>query len=103
MPTTLSQLHSMGSAGMLTDLYQLTMAYGYWKLGRQDRDAVFHVAYRKNPFEGGFGVACGLEYAIDYLQQLAFNDSDVAYLASLTGSDNKPLFENGFLDYLHKL
>ena len=48
------------SLALLTDLYQLTMAYGYWKLGRADREAVFHLSFRKNPFGGGYAVACGL-------------------------------------------
>jgi len=41
------------SLALLTDLYQLTMAYGYWKTGRADREAVFHLFFRKNPFQGG--------------------------------------------------
>src|SRR5678815_811602 len=75
------------SLALLTDLYQLTMAYGYWKLGRAEREAVFHLSFRRNPFSGGFTVACGLHDAIDYL-------------ASLRGNDERPLFEGAFLDYL---
>ena len=47
------------SLSLLTDLYQLTMAYGYWKSGKGDREAVFHLFFRKNPFKGGFAIACG--------------------------------------------
>ena len=46
------------SLALLTDLYQLTMAYGYWKSGMTDRDAVFHLYFRKNPFKGGYTIAC---------------------------------------------
>ena len=88
------------SLALLTDLYQLTMAYGYWKLGRAEREAVFHLSFRRNPFSGGFTVACGLHDAIDYLAGLRFQPDDLSYLASLRGNDERPLFEGAFLDYL---
>lgn len=91
------------SLALLTDLYQLTMAYGYWKLGIANKEAVFHLHFRKNPFAGGYSVACGLEYAIQYLKQLKFSDEDVDFLASLTGNDGKPLFEAGFYEYLRAM
>ena len=49
------------SLSLLTDLYQLTMAYGYWKNGMAEREAVFHLFFRKNPFKGGYALAAGLE------------------------------------------
>ena len=65
------------SLALLTDLYQLTMAYGYWKTGMADREAVFHVAFRKPPFGGGYAVACGLGNAIEYVKKLQFGDGDL--------------------------
>ena len=47
------------SLALLTDLYQLTMAYGYWKVGLADHRAVFHLFYRKNPFGGGYAICAG--------------------------------------------
>ncbi len=88
------------SLSLLTDLYQLTMAYGYWKSGVADRKAVFHLFFRRPPFGGGYAVSCGLHTAIEWLDQLRFDEDDVAYLATLAGNDGKPLFEAGFLDYL---
>lgn len=88
------------SLSLLTDLYQLTMAYGYWKLGIADRRAVFHLAFRKQPFGGGFAIACGLHEAIEYLQRFRFHASDLEYLATLKGNDGNPLFDRGFIDYL---
>ena len=61
------------SLALLTDLYQLTMAYGYWKLGGADREAVFHLVFRKHPFGGGYSLACGLHAAIDYVRSLRFD------------------------------
>ena len=85
---------------MLTDLYELTMAYGYWKSGMADTGAVFHLSFRENPFEGGFAVACGLGSALESLQDFGFRDHDVGYLATLEGNDGEPLFAKEFLDYL---
>jgi nicotinate phosphoribosyltransferase len=85
---------------LLTDLYQLTMAYGYWRLGRADERAVFQLYFRKNPFGGGYSVAAGLGEVIEYLDALRFDDGDLAYLKTLTGNDGKPLFDAAYLDYL---
>ena len=89
--------------GLLTDLYQLTMAYAYWKEGLHERRAAFHLFFRENPFGGGFAIACGLAAVVEYLDALSFEEADVAYLASLRGNDDKPLFSPGFLDYLRSL
>ena len=89
-----------GSLSLLTDLYQLTMANGYWKLGMADTLAVFHLAFRKHPFSGGFSITCGLHEAIDFLRQFRFDRSDLDYLATLKGNDGNELFDRGFIDYL---
>ncbi|GAA4392959.1 nicotinate phosphoribosyltransferase [Hymenobacter koreensis] len=91
------------SLSLLTDLYQLTMAYGYWRKGMQDREAVFHLYFRKPPFAGGYAVCAGLAYAVDWLENLRFTDEDLTYLRSLHGQKGGRLFEEGFLDYLRDL
>lgn len=88
------------SLALLTDFYQLTMAYGYWKAGVLDREAVFAMTFRSNPFGGGYTLACGLGYLIGYLDEFRFDDGDLAYLKSLRGNDDRPLFDAAFLDYL---
>jgi len=88
------------SLALLTDLYQLTMAQGYWRTGIDQHEAVFHLFFRRNPFKGAYSVACGLAPAIEFIQNLSFDESDRAYLATLEGNDGKPLFEPAFLDYL---
>ncbi len=88
---------------LLTDLYQLTMAYGYWKNGTAEDEAVFHGFFRKLPFGGGFAVAAGLGPILEWLQDWSFSAEDRDYLAGLTGRDGKALFEKGFLDYLGQL
>ncbi len=91
------------SLALLTDLYQLTMAYGYWKNGMADHEAVFHLTFRKQPFGGGYSIAAGLETAIAYLRNFKFAASDLEYLASLTGNNGRPLFDPAFLEYLAQL
>src|SRR5437660_5465901 len=90
-------------SALTTDLYEVTMACGYWKAGVSDYEAAFHVTFRENPFGGQFTVACGLATAIDFLRAFRFHETEVAYLASQRGNDGKPIFDSGFLDYLRGL
>jgi nicotinate phosphoribosyltransferase len=86
--STLSTLYRH-SLALLTDLYQLTMAYGYWKLGMADRGASFNMVFRSHPFHGGYTIACGLDYLIDYIEHLHFDAEDLAYLGQLQGNDDR--------------
>lgn len=98
LPTDMSNLNPL-----LTDLYQLTMAAAYWKCGRAEREAVFHLFFRKLPFGGGYAIAAGLGDVITWLQNFRFEAGDLTYLATLTAQDGTPLFEPAFLDYLGTL
>lgn len=91
------------SLALLTDLYQLTMSYSYWKTGLDKKEAVFHLFFRRNPFRGGFTITAGLENVMDYLNNFKFDMSDIDYLASLKGIKGAPLFEPAFFDYLSKM
>src|SRR5690349_12637810 len=92
-----------GARALLTDLYQITMAYGYWKTGKADQEAVFHLHFRKHPFHGGFTLACGLADSLQYLLRFKFEKSDLDYLAGLKGDDGKRLLAPDFLKYLGRL
>jgi nicotinate phosphoribosyltransferase len=87
---------------LLTDLYQLTMACGYWKAGIAEREAVFDLTFRSHPFGGGFSVACGAARAVQHIEALRFDESDCAYLKGLLGNDAEPLFDEGFLKRLRR-
>src|SRR5690606_17604337 len=91
------------SLALLTDLYEITMAYGYWKEGRREQEAAFNLLFRTLPFQGGFAIACGMEPAMEFLEQFRFTPDDLGYLASLAGADGAPLFEPDFLRYLGDL
>lgn len=91
------------SSTLLTDLYQLTMSYGYWSKGLDQKESVFHLFFRRPPFQGGFTIAAGLESVVKHLENFHFDSSDLAYLATLQAPDGKTLFCEQFLDYLGAL
>ena len=83
-----------------TDLYQLTMAAGYWHHGQAGREAVFHLFFRRCPFGGGYAVAAGLGPALDWLEDFRFTAPDLEYLSTMRTARDTPLFAEGFLDFL---
>ena len=85
---------------LLTDLYQLTMAQGYWETGQGDTQACFHMYFRDYPFKGGYAIACGMAQLADLVDEFSFSDEDVAYLGSLDAPGGGKLFKPEFLDYL---
>ena len=88
------------SLSLLTDLYQLTMAYGYWKHGMHDQHAAFNLFFRKAPFDNKFAIVAGTARVIEFLSAFGFDQSDIDYLKTLQGNDGKQLFEDAFLEYL---
>ncbi len=79
---------------MLFDFYELTMGNGYFEKGYKDKICYFDVFYRRVPDDGGYVIACGLEQVIDYIENLHFDEEDIAYLRS------KKIFSEAFLEYL---
>lgn len=88
---------------LLTDLYQLTMAQGYWECGKESDQACFHMYYRENPFKGGFALACGMAQLAEMIDTFRFSDEDIAYLSSLEAPGGGSLFKEEFLTYLGEL
>lgn len=89
--------------GLLTDLYQLTMAAGYYDQRLHRRKSIFHLFYRKAPFGGSAALAAGLPLAIDLINGLKFSADDVQYLGRLKGANGAPLFREPFLNYLQRM
>ena len=60
---------------LMTDLYQITMAYAYWQNERTSDRACFDLFFRKNPFGGEYTLYAGLGECIKFLQNFQFTDS----------------------------
>lgn len=99
----MSFIHKQYSSCLLTDFYQLTMAYGYWKSKISEREAVFHMHFRRPPFNGGIAVAAGLENVIEIMKSYRFNDDDLEFLKTVQNENNQRLFSDDFLKYLKDL
>ena len=79
---------------MVMDLYELTMANGYFLEGGKGDVVTFDVFFRRVPDNGGYAIFAGLEQIIDYIEGLHFNADDIEYLRSLNQFDER------FLEYL---
>ena len=84
----------MRNLTMMTDLYELTMMYGYFKGNTHNKTAVYDVFFRQQPGTSGYAIMCGLDQVIDLINNLHFSDDDIDYLRSLD------LFDEDFLAYL---
>mmetsp|Transcript_22116 Transcript_22116/g.57708 ORF Transcript_22116/g.57708 Transcript_22116/m.57708 type:complete len:548 (+) Transcript_22116:187-1830(+) len=83
---------------LLTDFYQISMAYSYWRHKRHEVEGVFELYFRQNPFGGEFTVFAGLDECIRYLESFKVTDTDIEYLRTLL-----PRAEPGFFDWLRAL
>ena len=79
---------------MLCDFYELTMGNGYFKKGYRDKITYFDVFFRSVPDGGGYAIAAGLEQVVKYIQDLHFEEEDIAYLRG------RGIFDEDFLEYL---
>ena len=93
-------MHGENGYELLTDLYQLTMAQGYWETGQGATQACFHAYFRDYPFRGGYAIACGMDQLAELIEGFEFSADDVGYLASLDAPGGGKLFKPEFLDYL---
>lgn len=101
-PAALSGYEPNGDAGvgLLTDLYEITMAEGYWKEGMAGHEACFNAFFRENPYGGGFTVTCGTGQIAELVERFRYSEEDIAYLASLEAPAGGPLFCPEFLEWL---
>lgn len=78
---------------MMTDMYEMTMAYGYFLSGRYNCEAVFDAFFRKVPNGGGYAVMAGLDKVIEYVKNLRFSERDLQYFREFG-------FKEDFIEYL---
>ncbi|XP_053693651.1 nicotinate phosphoribosyltransferase isoform X2 [Sabethes cyaneus] len=84
---------------LLTDLYQITMAYAYWKSGKMDDHAVFDLFFRTNPFQGEFTIFAGLEECLKFMENFHYSETDIEYLKHALPQG----IEEEFFEYLSQL
>lgn len=88
---------------LLTDLYQITMAQGYWACGKLEEEGCFHIFFREPPFKGGYAIASGMDHIAEVVENFSFSDESVEYLASIDAPGGGKLFNPDFLEYLRTL
>ena len=93
----------MDDYSLYTDLYQLTMAQGYFLSGKAEVQASFSMNFRKLPFRGGYAIFCGSDTLMEIINGFKFEDDDIEYLFTLDAPGGGKLFEPSFLDYLQNM
>lgn len=99
MPT-LPPPHNALVTPLLTDLYQITMTYAYWKNNRHNDPSIFELFFRKNPFRGEYTIFCGLDEVLKFVDNFSFSDEDISYLQTVPALCH---CEPGFWEYLRDL
>ncbi|KAF8819712.1 nicotinate phosphoribosyltransferase [Cardiosporidium cionae] len=82
----------------LTDFYQVTMSYAYWKNNKHNDHAVFEMYFRKCPFDGEFAVLAGIDEVLRFINDFHFTDDEIGYLRKTL-----PHVEEEFLQYLSEI
>lgn len=88
---------------LMADLYELTMAQGYFHNNKANQQACFYMFFRDYPFKGGYAIACGVEQIVEYIKNFKFNNNDIEYLKTIKNNDGTQKFSNDFLSYLKNL
>eukprot|EP01104_Vermistella_antarctica_P017932 TRINITY_DN6490_c0_g1_i1.p1 TRINITY_DN6490_c0_g1~~TRINITY_DN6490_c0_g1_i1.p1 ORF type:complete len:645 (+),score=157.01 TRINITY_DN6490_c0_g1_i1:113-1936(+) len=86
------------STPLLTDMYQISMAYAYWRNDRHEEEAVFDLFFRKSPFKGEYTVFAGLEECVRFISDYKFTRVQIAYVKTLL-----PDADPAFFDWLEKV
>ena len=80
---------------LVADFYEFTMSNGYF-VKNKNEVAYFDLFFRSVPDDGGYAIMAGLEQVIEYIQNLKFDEKDLAYLRS------QKIFSEEYLAYLSK-
>ena len=94
---TMTPTDSLTNA-LLTDMYQITMAYAYFRTKRHETTAVFDLFFRKNPFDGEYTIFAGLSEIIAFMDSYKFTEEHIAFL-----KEQMPAAGEDFFDYLRNL
>ena len=91
------------SSLLLNDLYQFTMAYGFWKAGISEHQAVFHANFRQAPFNGEYIVLAGTTPLWEWLKRFTITTAECDFLSTLKDPLGQSLLPDVFLRYLNEL
>lgn len=83
-----------------TDLYELTMAQGFWESGMTDARGCFTVFFRDEPFDGGYAIACGTGQIADMIENFRYTPEDIEYLSTIQAPGGGAMFKPAFLEWL---
>eukprot|EP01118_Nematostelium_gracile_P018801 TRINITY_DN8495_c0_g1_i1.p1 TRINITY_DN8495_c0_g1~~TRINITY_DN8495_c0_g1_i1.p1 ORF type:complete len:554 (-),score=141.34 TRINITY_DN8495_c0_g1_i1:31-1692(-) len=78
---------------LLTDMYQITMAYSYWKNQKHEEPAVFDLFFRSNPFGGEFTIFAGLEEVVRHVANFHISPEEIKFLQETLNIDDPPFYE----------
>lgn len=91
---------------LFTDLYQITMAQLYFRMGLHETEAQFDHFFRRYPDYGnhqaGYCINAGLEWLVNWMSENQFGTEEINYLRSLESSSGARLFDDDFLRWLRE-
>jgi nicotinate phosphoribosyltransferase len=91
---------------LLTDMYQLSMAQLYYRVGLHERPAQFDHFFRSYPdynqHQAGYCINAGLEWLLDWMEDAHFGDKELDCLRGETGRSGERLFAEDFIDWLQE-
>lgn len=87
----------MKNRTLMTDDYEYTMAYTFFKSNKQEKKAYFDLFFRTNPFGSGYSISCGLDNIIEFIKNINFDEKRIDFLRKKHG------FDEDFLQYLKNL
>ncbi len=91
-------VHNPCVDGLLTDFYQITMAYAYWKNGKHEENSVFDAYFRKCPFKGEYCIVGGINEVVRFLNTFGYSPNQIRYLQA-----QMPHVDPRFFNYLSRL
>lgn len=97
---------SLSEGVLYTDMYELTMAQLYYRMGMHEMNAHFEHFFRKYPDYGshqaGYCINAGLEWFVDWMREARFGETEIECLRSQKRRSGRPMFDEDFLGWLKK-
>lgn len=89
----IGSVHNPAVDGLLTDFYQITMAYAYWKANKHNEKSVFDAYFRKCPFGGEYCIVGGINECVRFLNSFGYSEDQIDYLRGQMPSADPAFFE----------